>query len=97
MDSYKNSHVRIWSVRSVSRPIDLKKGVKQGCPLSPLLVNICMDLLISYLRKASDLGYDIEELNSSVIHAYTDEMILVSNYVQNFQTLINRVNIFSIC
>jgi hypothetical protein len=30
MDSYKNSQVRIWSVVSASRPIDIKKGVKQG-------------------------------------------------------------------
>jgi hypothetical protein len=31
--------------------------------------------LISYLRKANDLGYDTGELACSVIQAYPDDMI----------------------
>jgi hypothetical protein len=69
MGSYKSSLVRIWSVGSASRHIDIKKGVKQRYPLSPLLFNICRDSLISYLRKASDLSYDTDGLSSSLIKA----------------------------
>jgi hypothetical protein len=31
MDSYNRSQVRIWSAGEASKPIDIKKGVKQGC------------------------------------------------------------------
>jgi hypothetical protein len=78
MDSYKNSQVRIWSAWPASRSIDIKKDVKQWCPLT-LLFNICVDPLISYLWKASDLDFDIGELGSSVFQAYADDMILVSD------------------
>jgi hypothetical protein len=41
------------------------------------------------LRKAIDLDYDTGELHSSLIQAYPDHMILISNSEQNLQTLIN--------
>jgi hypothetical protein len=42
MDSYDNSQVRVCNAGSASEPIDIKKGVEQGCPLSPLLFNIVL-------------------------------------------------------
>jgi hypothetical protein len=49
-----------------------------------------VDPLISFLRKASDLGCDTGEFDSSIIQAYDDDMILVSDAEQNIQTIINR-------
>jgi hypothetical protein len=57
MDSYKNTQVRIYSTGCASEPIDIKKGVKQGCPLSPLLFNLCVDPIISYIRENIEDGY----------------------------------------
>jgi hypothetical protein len=59
MDSYKNSQVKIWSNRKVSDPIFIKEGVKQGCPLSPLFFDICVDLLIIYIKNTKEIGYII--------------------------------------
>jgi hypothetical protein len=66
------------------------KDAKQRCSLSPLLFNICVYLLIPYLRKAKDLGYRTNELANSVIQAYADDMILVSDSEENLQIVINR-------
>jgi hypothetical protein len=49
MDWYRNSQVRIRSNGKSSDPICIRKGVKQGCPLSPLLFDICADPLIIYI------------------------------------------------
>jgi hypothetical protein len=54
MDSYKEAKVNISSKLGWTNPIDIKRGVKQGCPLSPLLSNSCMDPLI---RKLNSIRY----------------------------------------
>jgi hypothetical protein len=43
MDSYKGAAVKIFTLRSTTRDIQIKRGVKQGFPLSPLLFNIAID------------------------------------------------------
>jgi hypothetical protein len=48
MDSYKDTFVRIWNQGEASNPIPIRKGAKQGCPLSPLLFNICIDPIIQF-------------------------------------------------
>jgi hypothetical protein len=57
MDSYDNTNLRIGNLGNASRPRDILKGVKQDCPLSLLLFNICVDPLISFIRKSEGLGY----------------------------------------
>jgi hypothetical protein len=39
MDSYFQGNVNIYSKKGMTNPIAIKRGVKQGCPLSPLLFN----------------------------------------------------------
>jgi hypothetical protein len=77
--------VRIWSAGKASRPIDIKKGVKQCCSLSPLQFNICMDPLISFLRKSEGFGYRTVELAQTVVQAYVDDMIFVVDNEVNLQ------------
>jgi hypothetical protein len=79
MDSYKNTTVRIWSCGTASNPVDIREGVKQGCPLSPLLFDLCVDPLITLIKKHKEDGYTAEGLETATIQAYADEMILISN------------------
>jgi hypothetical protein len=85
MDSYKNNQVRIWNSGKASDPISIRKGVKQGCPLCPLLFNICVDPLISYIKNAEVNGYVTKELGDVRIQAYADDMILMSDSDDNLQ------------
>jgi hypothetical protein len=94
MDSYNKTQIRIWSTGAASRPIDIKKGVKQRCSMSPLLFNICVDPLISYIRKADDLGYQTSELGTTIIQAYADDMKLVADSQDDLQILINQEKSF---
>jgi hypothetical protein len=94
MDSYKNTTVRIWSCGTASNPIDIKKGVKQGCPLSPLLFDLCVDPLITLIKKHTEDGYTAEGLETATIQAYADDMILISNSEEGLQRQINRAENF---
>lgn len=51
-----------------------KKGVKQGCPLSPILFNICLDAALQGV-KSEGLGYGIQGHRIPCI-AYADDVIL---------------------
>ena len=58
----------------------LRSGTRQGCPLSPLLFNIVLELLAIAIRKAKEIkGIQIvkEEVNLSL---FADDMIL---YIEN--------------
>jgi hypothetical protein len=56
VDSYLNSQGRIYSAGSASDPFNMLKGVKQGCPLSPLLFDLCVDPVITYLKENQEDG-----------------------------------------
>jgi retron-type reverse transcriptase len=50
MDSYEEPTVQLTSKNGYTGDITLKRGVKQGCPLSPILFNACIDPLIKRLN-----------------------------------------------
>ena len=69
--------------------ISLKRGVKQGDPLSPLLFNLIMDPLICDLSENFS-GFPIGDQRVSVL-AFADDIILLAGSVEEGQRMLNRV------
>ena len=94
MSSYKDCATKIVLNGGMSEAILFGKGVKQGCPLSPTLFNICIDPL---LRKLNDMavvdGYHWYNEATSV-QAYADDVILFSDTEQGMCNLIKTVEDF---
>ena len=61
------------------KPFPLGSGTRQGCPLSPLLFNIVLEVLATAIREKEIKGIQIgkEEVKLSL---FTDDMIL---YIEN--------------
>ena len=74
----------------------LKSGTRQGCPLSPLLFNIVLDILATAIRQEKEIkGTQIvrEEVKLSL---YADDMILRIENPKDFtQKLLELINKFS--
>ena len=66
----------------------LRSGTRQGCPLSPLLLNIVLEVLATEIREEKEIkGIQIrkEEVNLSL---FTDDMIL---YIENPKDTIRKL------
>ena len=78
MDMYKRSTTKISVGSQTTRTKDVNSGVKQGCPLSPLLFNLIMDELLERL-KTKKIGVQIgEELITFM--AFADDLDLVTEH-----------------
>ena len=54
----------------------LRSGTRQGCPLSPLLFNIVLEVLVTAIREKKEIkGVQIEKKEIKV-SLFADDMIL---------------------
>ena len=71
----------------------LKLGIRQGCPLSPLLFNIVLEVLATAVREEKEIkGIQIgkEEVKLSL---FADDMILyIENPKDNTRKLLQLIN-----
>ena len=73
----------------------LKSGIRQGCPLSPLLFNIVLEVLATALREEKETkGIQIgKEVKFSL---FADDMILyIENPEDNTRKLLELINEYS--
>lgn len=90
LSSYDGTSTRIISNKRKSKELFFKKGVKQGCPLSPTLFNICIESLLHQLNKCKDDGYHWFG-TSTTVQAYADDIIIFSDTEDGMKNLIKVV------
>ena len=93
-DMYEGCTTRMFVNQETSRQFELRRGVKQGCPLSPTLFNISIEPLIQRLNGAAEQeGYHIAEEAVAVL-AYADDVMIVSDSEEGLNNLITIVEQF---
>jgi hypothetical protein len=63
---------------AVSRPIGIRRGVRQGDPLSPILFNICMDELLERINEKYQ-GGSLHNGERNTIMAFADDLIITAD------------------
>jgi hypothetical protein len=98
IDSYNEAKVNIISKGGNSGNIDVKRGVKQGCPLSPLLFNSCIDPLFRRLNRSDskEYGFEMDDIADHNLRAqaYADDILLFAESYSNLRVLMGIVEDF---
>ena len=94
---YSSIHASVRVGDKSSRFVRMKQGVRQGCPISPVLFNCFIDELSRMLDDASPPGepYGIEAADRT-LHSllYADDVVLMAETPEKLQTLIDVVDEF---
>ena len=90
---YNRTEYAIKLTSHICKPIPSNLGLKQGCPLSPLLFNIYINDLVKYLDNETDT---LKLQGSPISHfLYADDLVLLSTSKDGLQKNLDRLNTFA--
>ena len=72
--------------------IGVNSGLKQRCPLYPVLINLYINNLVSFL-KSYDCGIDNNEEKVCIL-LYADDVVIIGNDKNELQTLQNAYSLW---
>ena len=89
-DFYSQTTTSVHTKNNSTVPIKIERGVKQGCPLSPILFNLVMEVLIRAAEEVEGSGY---RLANSVIKslAYADDLCLLASTPGKMQEMLEKL------
>ena len=101
-DTYRDNGTKIITSRGETRRIRIRRGVRQGCPLSPTLFNLCLEPLFKALdtvNKNEGITVETEDQEGRCSYtinaqAYADHLVLISNTRTEMMDLLNTVEMF---
>ncbi|CAM5170215.1 unnamed protein product [Eretmochelys imbricata] len=86
-DLYKDCTTTIRAMEGETDAIPICCGVKQGCPLSPIIFNLAMELLIRAIS-SSPTSFDLHSKRISIL-AYVDDLALVADSSESLQRMLD--------
>ena len=92
-DLYTNVTTTIRGKQGPTGQIRMARGVKQGCPLSPLLFNMVMDELVDSLGTRHELCLNSERPGFNIL-AFADDLALASSTEHGLNWLLTRAREF---
>lgn len=85
---------RVLTALGATEKVRIERGVRQGCPLSPLLFLMFLEPLLRWIEE-EEQGYRINEANVEVkIEAFADDMMLASETTTSTESKWNKLNRF---
>lgn len=94
MDLYDGARTRTMTPEGPTDPVTIKSGVKQGCPLSPIIFNLAMEPMIRAVLEKQELhGYRINGpaprgVTVNIL-AYADDLAIIAKNPDSLQSLLD--------
>ncbi|XP_075157859.1 uncharacterized protein LOC142231124 [Haematobia irritans] len=86
---YSKTKSAVWNGRELSEYFETKKGVKQGCLLSPLLFALYINDMHDFLEG----GIYVENINIRLL-LYADDIVLLADDINILQNMIAKLEIY---
>lgn len=83
LELYDENSTKIRTSEGTTNPITVTKGVRQGCPASPAIFNICIEPMVQAIETAN-MGYWLAGHCTSVL-VFADDMVLISQTQEGLQ------------
>ena len=94
---YSNPRCKIVNNGYFSESFELSRGVKQGCPLSPYLFIMAIEMLVIKIRSNDNIrGLEIQDLKTKVSMYADDSSFMLSPHARSLQCLIEDLDKFSV-
>ena len=93
-DIYTNSQTRISVDQGQTDPIISQRGVKQGCPLSPILFNLVIEGLLKRIQSLESGGYFISDHLIRIL-AYADDICLITEDKKGLREMMDALEEFA--
>jgi hypothetical protein len=90
---YKNTKVNIkFNYDTISNIIQINKGVRQGCGLSPIIFNVHINNILQEFKMVINKG--IQLTNRKIINTvlYADDQILMATFEDELQPMAYKLN-----
>lgn len=88
-DLYEGCTTTITTATGETDAVDMRAGVKQGDPLSPIVFNLVIEVIIRSILAQSDLhGFPLHDHRISCL-AYADDLVLMSQSLEGAQKLLD--------
>ena len=88
---YRKQRARVRVASTVSEWFKVRKGVRQGCVLSPYLFNILAEMVMRETLDGFDGGFRIGGRRITDLR-YADDIVLIANSPQELQELVSRLD-----
>ena len=92
-DIYTDSSTRVKTNEGLTASVNITQGVKQGCPLSPILFNFVIEGALTAINSAND-GFRIGKVTVKSL-AYADNLCIISETKEHLNSTLRELNKFT--
>ena len=91
---YNDSSQRVRSTEGLTDELKLTQGIKQGCPLSPLLFNLVLEGILPHIEK-EDGGYEFCNGTKVNILAYADDICIIGRSKEEIESMLKKIHSYT--
>ena len=90
---YTGASTEIRTPNGTTTPIPVLAGIKQGCPLSPIIFNLCIEIIIRSINaRGQSCGPALHHGAPISVLAYADDLVLISRNKGSLQQLFDAAS-----